>query len=357
MLRIVIVDDEKMIRESMVKTFPWEKLGIEVVGTAENGKRGLEVVAVTRPHIILTDIRMPKMDGLEFIRSVREYMKDVRIIIISGYDEFAYAKKAMEYGVSDYILKPVSAEELFRVLQKLVQGMEAEFSADLFLVKVKKEISSELDCFLNAIRLGDPSKSLHFLKEMIQKLMMMKIAPDQFRQVCLEISNRALEVVKHDGIQLSGNWRIENDELYRDLGHLTTLMEIAGWFEEFTGSLVEDIGTQKIQGNSGVVQRAIQYINSHFQENLSVKNVADYVGLNPDYFSHVFKKVRGESFSDYLNQLRIHKATELLVDNLYKVYEVSDMVGYNDYKYFSSVFKKITGVSPTDYHGLLSGKN
>ena len=205
LLRMVIVDDEKMIRESMVKTFPWRELGIEIVGTAENGKRGLEVVAATRPHIILTDIRMPKMDGLEFIQKVRENMKDVKIIIISGYDEFAYAKKAMEYEVSDYILKPVGAEELTRVLQKLVRAMDTEFLADLFLVKVKKEISSDVDCFLNAIRLGDSPKSLHFLNEMIQKLMVIKIAPEQLRQLCLELSNQAMEALKSDGIQFSGN--------------------------------------------------------------------------------------------------------------------------------------------------------
>ncbi|TCL61938.1 two-component system response regulator YesN [Hydrogenispora ethanolica] len=352
LLKIVIVDDEKMIRESMAATFPWHELGIEVAGTAENGLKGLELVAATRPHIILTDIRMPRMDGLEFIKRVRETLPDVKIIILSGYDEFSYAQKALRYGVSDYILKPVGAKELTRVMQKLVQEMEAEFSAELFLVKAKQEIGLGLEAYLNSIRLGDGKKAGAVLDEIVLKLMSQKISPEQLRKVCLELSNQVLEALQRDGIPLSGEWQPGNGRAYQDLRSLATAEELYGWLRRFTAGIARYVEERKDNGHHVAIQKALQYIDGHYAEELSVKAVAEQVCLSPDYFSHIFKKVRGESFTDYLNQVRIRKATELLANNLYKVYEVSDMVGYSDYKYFSSVFKKITGVSPTDYHGL-----
>ncbi len=352
LLKVVVVDDEKMIREGMAATFPWHELGMELVGAAENGLKALEVVAATKPQIILTDIRMPKMDGLEFIKRVRAIMPRVKIIILSGYDEFSYAQKALQYGVSDYVLKPVGVKELTRVLQELVRTMEADFSAEFFLIKAKKELDPESERYLNAIRLGDASKAQAALGEITRKLAAQKMAAEQLRNVCLELSDRVVEALQRDGIALPGDWQSGNERLYRELRNSAVPDEIYGWLGQFTATILGYVAAKKDDGYHVAIRKALQYIDGHYAEELSVKAVAEQVCLSPDYFSHIFKKVRGESFTDYLNRVRIRKATELLADNLYKVYEVSDMVGYSDYKYFSSVFKKITGVSPTDYHGL-----
>ena len=354
MLRVVLVDDEKMIRDGMAATFPWRELGMEVVATAENGQKGLEIVSATQPQIIITDIRMPKMDGLEFIKRVREWLPEVKIIVLSGYDEFSYAQKALRYGVSDYILKPVGVKELSRVLQKLKQDMEADFSAELSLVRAKKEIDPAWEHYLNAVRSAARPKTgaraQAVLDEIICGLQGLKLPPEQLRLVCLEQSQRVLEVLQKEGIPLPEAWQAGRDGPYRDLRHLATVAEIYSWLGEFTESLIGHAELRKDHGYHAAIQKALQYIDGHYQEELSVKAVADHVCLSPDYFSHIFKKARGESFTDYLNRLRIGKAMELLAENRYKVYQVSDLVGYGDYKYFSSVFKKITGVSPTDYH-------
>lgn len=98
---------------------PWDSLGFELVGSTNNGQSALDFVTRTRPHVVLTDIRMPKMDGLELLRIVRERFTNTKVVILSGYDDFSYAQAAIKLGVSDFLVKPVDADALAGALLKV----------------------------------------------------------------------------------------------------------------------------------------------------------------------------------------------------------------------------------------------
>lgn len=117
--RIMLVDDEEEVRTSMIKTMKWEEAGFVVVGDAENGKDALEKIEIYEPDVILTDIKMPYMDGLELARQVKENYPSTRIVVFSGFDDFEYAKQAIKCNVTEYILKPVNGEELTAILIKI----------------------------------------------------------------------------------------------------------------------------------------------------------------------------------------------------------------------------------------------
>lgn len=119
MWKVIIADDEKLICRLIEALVDWEKLNMRIVGKAENGLEALEMVKDLRPHLLITDIRMPGCDGLEFIRQARELSPDIEIVIISGYAHFEYAQTAIAYGVGNYILKPVNQAELNKTLQKI----------------------------------------------------------------------------------------------------------------------------------------------------------------------------------------------------------------------------------------------
>ena len=106
MLKMIIADDERVIRESISRLIDWEKLGVELTGLCRNGLEAYDMIIDEDPDIVLTDIRMPGMDGLELIRKVSLMDLDTRFILLSGYGEFEYAKEAMKYGVKHYLLKP-----------------------------------------------------------------------------------------------------------------------------------------------------------------------------------------------------------------------------------------------------------
>lgn len=126
MKKVMLVDDEIFITEGLMAIIDWEKLDLKVVHRAENGQEALKKFTEDPVDIIVTDINMPLMTGLELIKEIKEMGKNVKFIILSGYDEFLYAKKAIEYGVENYILKPIDEEELESALKNLTQIIKKE---------------------------------------------------------------------------------------------------------------------------------------------------------------------------------------------------------------------------------------
>ena len=123
---IILVDDEEEVRKSIIKQIDWESAGFKVVGDAENGEDALEKIEVLEPDVVLTDIRMPYMDGLTLAERVRQKYPSMKIVIFSGYDDFEYAKQAIKLNVTEYILKPVNVEELTAILQKIKANLDQE---------------------------------------------------------------------------------------------------------------------------------------------------------------------------------------------------------------------------------------
>lgn len=123
-VKVIVVDDEVVIREGIIHSIDWSKYGIEMAGEASNGKEAINLTEEIKPDIIITDIRMPVMDGLELAKSL--VGTNIKIIILTGYDEFEYAQKAIKYRVSEFILKPVGADELVRVVLKLQEEILKE---------------------------------------------------------------------------------------------------------------------------------------------------------------------------------------------------------------------------------------
>jgi len=123
-VKVVIVEDEKLLRRELSLTTPWEELGCELLGEAENGLKGLLLIKRVRPHIVITDIRMPGLDGLNMIKKARNNNYHPQVILLTGYSDFEYARSALRLGVIDYILKPVDDEQLYTLLRQIVQRIE-----------------------------------------------------------------------------------------------------------------------------------------------------------------------------------------------------------------------------------------
>lgn len=348
MIKIIIVDDEKMIREGLVKTMPWKQMGIEVVGSADNGQTALEIAIDKKPHIILTDIRMPKMDGIEFLKRIKEELPKAKVLIISGYDDFKYAQQAIRYGATDYILKPINVEELQKVIEGLKDTFKEENDMALYSARMHRDMEHEIQQYIMCIRIGNREEAFSLLSRVCCKAKPNNASIETHKKLYIDIMDTTLHVLKEDGI----NIKEEQRHKYLDLINFTTISELQEWAFSFTDNLMELTYKNKNDSYGSVIKNTIEYIENHFSEDLSIQQIAEVVHLSPNYFSHVFKKAREESFTDYLNKFRVKKAKELLSKHIYKVYEIADMVGYSDYKYFSSVFKKITGVSPKEFSEL-----
>ena len=123
---IILVDDEEEVRKSIIKQIDWESAGFQVVGDAENGEDALEKIEVLEPDVVLTDIRMPYMDGLTLAEKILQRYPSTKVVIFSGYDDFEYAQKAIKLNVTEYILKPVNVEELTSILKRIKYNLDEE---------------------------------------------------------------------------------------------------------------------------------------------------------------------------------------------------------------------------------------
>ncbi|MDF2985513.1 MAG: two component transcriptional regulator, AraC family [Eubacterium sp.] len=157
-MKVMIIDDEFYFREALKVSIPWEELGFEICGEAKNGKDALEKVARLNPDIMIVDINMPIIDGLEFIQSVKEKGIENKIIILTGHSEFNYAKQAVQLGVNNYILKPVNEEELKNSLFEIKEIIERETSIRFEVEGLKQQVKDSLpllkDKFLNELLQG-----------------------------------------------------------------------------------------------------------------------------------------------------------------------------------------------------------
>ena len=139
MIKVFLVEDEIVMREGIRNNIAWEQEGLNFAGEASDGELAYPMIRQCRPDIIITDIRMPFMDGLELSRLVRQELPETKIIILSGYDEFEYAKEAIKIGVTDYLVKPIAPVKLLEAVKRVAKVVEEERQQREYLETYKRD--------------------------------------------------------------------------------------------------------------------------------------------------------------------------------------------------------------------------
>ena len=155
--RIILVDDEEEVRKGIIRKIDWETLGFQVVGDAENGQDALEKIEQLEPNVVMTDIRMPYMDGLTLTSWIRQKYPSVKVLIFSGFDDFEYAQQAIKLNVTEYILKPVNVEELTQILNRVRENLDQE-------IEQRRDVDRFRESYLNSL----PILRELFLNDMVR---------------------------------------------------------------------------------------------------------------------------------------------------------------------------------------------
>ncbi|QAA30265.1 response regulator [Clostridium manihotivorum] len=397
MWKLLVADDEPKIRRGIVGLFDWSSLNIQVIGQAEDGEVALKIIEEERPDIILLDICMPFLSGLDLVEKIRSRLSTSIIIIISGYDEFAYAQKALKLKVFDYILKPIDSDMLGNVIDKAIKELN----------KIKEE-RSYLDWSNKQIEDNSEALKQSFLSNWVNGRLNYEQLLDELNFFDIKFNNNlgimVLTVVERLSLVVSGNnWQkktlnfaitnIVSEVLSNwttvlafvdDEDNIVIIMDTENNLEWFgLCSLIEEkiynylhytvIVEQKRVNNilsitesykaiiegiarkvkyKPVVLLAIRYINkNYFVNDLNLEKVAEEFEVNPSYLSKLLKQQTGMSFIDYVTNIRINKAMCIMEDPSVKIYEVAELVGYSNQHYFCKAFKKVTGFSPSEYRG------
>ena len=525
--RVLLVDDEEEIRVGISRKIDWTALGFALVGEAGNGEEALDLAEQLQPDVVLTDIKMPFMDGLALCRHLRQSLPGAKLVVFSGFDDFEYARQAVSMGVSEYILKPINAPELMQVLAKLreqldsqrlerrdmetlrrryeeslpilrelfytrllggqlspdqVQDRAARYEIDLpaglwtaalvhadlpgeaegtdrdelLLLSVQSFLSEHFSlegCSARAVLYGDAAALLVQLSgedrlyPLLEELDRLSLLSQSYLGIPLaagvglpcsrpEELHRSVEGARSalDYRALTGGSRViyiddlepqstatlsfeENDQrllsaavkldtpeqvecvvrslmermsqaglslsqchlfllevvtclvrLTRSGGvaveevfgeHFTgavsisdfsSLEELGRWFCERCLKLHDLLGRQRTDSAWRLVEQAKGYIAGHYtDEHLSVEALCSHIHLSPTYFSTLFKREVGMSFTAYVTQVRMDEAAHLLQETDEKTYRIAERTGYSDPNYFSYVFKRHFGVSPSKF--------
>ncbi len=513
------VEDEIVTREGIRDNVDWRGNGFEFCGEAPDGEIALPLIRSTQPDLLITDIKMPFMDGLELCKIVRERMPWVKIVILSGHDEFEYAQKAINLGVTEYLLKPITAQDLHQVLQRIAAQIDREHREQEHLEKLKSQVEENraalrerllLSLVMGAVSSAEAIEKGHLLgldlvagcylvvvvrierrntaasfdyheyhriqqalaEPLEQQLDVLLIKRDVEELVLLikggtpeylrERKDLLMQVIRRQaaatecGVTLGcGSVKHHLTDIYqsfvealieaqgmgnRDTAHLSSnvgkaellkinkaavesylrcgvkedfpdffdtfirplcdpalksylvknylVMDIALAAAKFVADLggnvdrivpaldnmeatLSEIATEehfrdRLQDilvgaltyrdslashqHGAMLQQVHNYINQHYMDaDLSLNEVAGQVNLSPSHFSTVFSQETGQTFKEYLTEVRIRRAKELLRSTTLKSFEISYQIGYSDPHYFSYVFRKHTGMSPKEY--------
>lgn len=348
MYSVLVVDDEFMIKRSLTKMIEHDHFRFKVVGEAEDGKEALGMVEILKPDILVTDVYMPVMDGLDLIAAAKEKHGSVEAIIISGYDEFAYAQKAVQFGVHDYILKPIRPEVLHGTLDRVfakIEGRKRRFEKHGEWVSFYRETAQklvELMRYFDEGRIINELKNIHHAILTKEKDLIPYPLKNMYQDLISAINERLTKKYGCSGIAFVENdVAPEADQLYKQMQTAVLIV-------------LSELRHKKNLKVNLKIHKALELINQRFTESLSLEDVAQAVGLTPTYFSSSFGESVGMSFTRYVTQLRMNKAKMLLKDPHLKTYEIADAIGYQDYPHFSRAFKKQTGLSPAEFRKQLA---
>lgn len=335
MLKVLIAEDEPWIRAAIVEMV--ESIGhdIKVVGDVTNGEEAWHMIQQLWPTVLITDIMMPEMDGLELARNISEHRIPMAVIIISGYENFQYAQRAISYGVNRYLLKPVNQEDLRNALFEAMGKLTEIEKLNHYLIKIQTYFDT-----INDVDSVEGIKGLYKLVDDIKSLKHMNYPAylSLLRIVESKISSMLASIeVKHAAMSnFSG---VPDQEVRKHLGSLAE-----AWF------LHPERNKKELKQ---VIKTACDFIHSHYPDDLTLTQMAEYTNLSISHFSSLFKRYTGESLIAYINQVRVEKAKELLRNSNDKIYLIAEEVGFSSQPYFIRVFKNVTGMSPNEYRKSL----
>ena len=360
MYKVFFVDDEASMRAGIRESIDWDSSDFVLAGEAPDGEMALSLMREIMPDILITDIRMPFMDGIELSRQTKKIMPWIKIVILSGHDEFEYAKQAIGIGVEDYMLKPVTSSKLMETLREIADRIDKERRSNVEnLIASMKDISklelipiAEFNKLpvIEKLRYASKADVPRFVDDYLRSFDSTIITTFMFLYyIFMDILLNSSKIIE----ELGGDAKEILSE-YFDAGHMlsdgTDIEKIRKLLISILERVVEFRDTATGSKYSEIISRAQEFIKNNFSDkDISLHSVAREVNVSPNHFSTIFSRETGETFISYITAIRIDRAKVLLKTTQLRTSDIGYEVGYNDTHYFSYVFKKNAGMTPKEF--------
>ncbi len=347
---VYIAEDEEWIRMGLKKMIRWQALGLELAGEAEDGETAVQQILALRPQILLSDIRMPLVSGLEVARRVQAELPELKTIFISGHRDFEYAQQAIDLRSVKYMLKPVDDEELNQVLMQVTRELltknasPAAPSSIINLLGAPVPSQAIMQRVTVGIELGDPDQAPMLAKEVHSELDSLALSQSDALAYLTTLCMDTASHLRRKGFDVAAG----PDELKAYMAH-PRKSDSDDWVVRWLSALAGEVMRSRSGGVTQIIERVKDYIDNHYTWDISLSQMAERFYINLPYLSSAFKRVVGQNFQDYILKKRMDKAAEILLETQLSVAEVASIVGYDDVRHFSRMFKKHLGMNPSDY--------
>lgn len=348
-LKLLLVDDEDIEREAL-RSFAGRTASFFDIREASNGLEALETAAVYKPDLIIMDIRMPGMNGLEVAASIRAFDKRARIIFLTAFGDLDYARSAFKVAADDFLLKPVSEKVFIQSVQKAVEALrDAGGTGGLAL----EDLENYKNRLFTLIKKAEQERIPELVKDMFRTHPYLEQDLAQFRSA-------AIWIIYHLNSELDSelNRSLCNTSQYGDmLKHARSVDEAAEILVQVLSSCAEDVIEAKDDPYFNAMRTAIQYMQKNICNPITLDEVSDEAGFSRCHFSRIFHSRTGSTFSEYLCEMRIEKAKEMLKDIHMPMKQLCQLSGFSNPAYFAGVFRKKVGVTPSEYRKMIVAKS
>lgn len=358
MYRVLIVDDDKTVRYMLKRYKKWESHGLSIADEAGDGKEALIKLAASRFDLLLTDIKMPGMDGIELLKELKIMRWDICVVFLSTHSDFNYAKQGIRFGVFDYMTKPIDDEILGETLHRVKSYLDDKRTKYSQNQNEKRRMDESLRLYyprssqkkLTSLLLSGSSEAIEEAKQILTEVTSI-VGSDIFMLGRL-LENLVLEI--SDGIHVLFSWldKIEGAVFEETMPSIGSGDDIQIWFLDCVNRMLEMIRKYELHQSDGIVRKTIDYVMGHVEENIKLETVARDINVSKDYVGKLFKQKTGINFHDYVARVKMEHAKYLMRTGIYKTYEISDMLGYRTPDYFTRLFKNYTGFTPIDFRRM-----
>ena len=388
MYKTLFVDDERLIREGISNLIDWERITGQELTLAENAKVALKYLEHEKYEIVISDIYMQDMNGIELAKCIKGKWPDVVVILLSAYEDFDYARKAIEAGVFKYLLKPVIPEELEDAVneaisqvkineetkkridhsQEVLEDYRCELKKNLWKDILSGNMRNEDEIFERFEKMN-MSKNISPIYVVVYKtddesmLYQNQVAIDKVVSSCFEgyidtvfmdnyivillIKENAKSVLYAFGDLVKEMFHFEvymgEGKTVKDLSTLHMSVESAKYNIQKNRANKKDEPTQIVLAAVEMIRKEIENVD------FNINTIANALYLTPAYFSRVFKRKMGMTCIDFIKNYRINLAKELLQNTDLSIQQISEKTGYATVYYFSQQFKQVTGESPGSF--------
>lgn len=354
MFKCIIIDDELWARKIIKNFATWDALHIELVGEGENGQQALSLIEDLKPDIVITDMDMGTMNGVELLKQVSRQYSHIKVIVISGYDDFTYMKQAIRSNAVEYILKPIDAQELngalTRCIDRIVQDKQLRIATfyDIAEEGVVKALLSKIARFKESIQGVEQEQVLHHIQEIREELIKFR---EQEKLLIALLNDYILPQMREGLMDV-----IKRDETisnrYKDFRYQSEQqMDLNTYFETMKALAIAGIQSRiqwSKESERTVAELAKDYIDEVYRANIHLSEVARRFFVSKEYMSQTFKQTYGVTIGNYILSKKMEEALRL-IEAGEKYHTIAEILHYSDVNYFYKVFKKYYHKTPGEF--------